>query len=323
MKNLLIFGLATILGAAATGCSNVELKPTTITPLYSIVDKYPDMSAARRDSVMKADSVVLEAMMSYLGKAPVTDTTLMEFATSPATEIFTPAVDSVFPTIRPLENTLGLILANANTHGFKLPHRRYAAVVWGNYKSIVFTDSCMLIVLNHYLGANYKGYAGWPEYMRLSKTPKRLAYDIVEALVANEYPYRRADNSTVLSRIVYEGAITLAKVKLVPNGTLAEALGYTNEQLEWLYNHESELWNALVGKNLLYSTSEDVAEKLVSPAPSTPLLSPYSPGRVGRYLGYCILISYLENNSTTSLPALLKPEFYDNPSLLVESAYGG
>ena len=323
MKKILMYAAAAIMGATFAGCSQVELKPTPITPLYSSLAKYPGMTATQRDSFMRTDSTELLAMMQYLGKGPVDDATLMEFATSPAMKVFTPAVDSVFPKIRPIENTLGMILANAKTHGFDFPKRHYAAVVWGNYKSIVFTDSCMLLALNHYLGADDAGYAAWPAYMRLDKTPKRMAYDIVEALVANEFPYVRTPESTVLSRIVYEGAITLAKIKLVPNGTLSEALGYTTEQLEWLYNHESELWNALVGRNLLYSTSEDVAEKLVSPAPSTPLVSPYSPGRVGRYIGYCILVSYLENNSTTSLPHLLTPEFYDNPSLLVESAYGG
>lgn len=321
MKKLLLIGITTALATIFAGCSQTEFKPAEIAPIYKSLEQYPKMDSAQRDSFMHKNALELNAMNGYLGKGPVNGTTMMEFATSPAVKIFTPAVDSVFPKIQPVEKTLGLILANANTLGLGLPKRHYAAVVWGNYKSIVFTDSCMLIALNHYLGADYEGYSGWPEYMRLGKTPKRLAYDIAEAMVANTFPYERKPSSTALSRMVYEGAITLAKMKLVPDAALSEALGYTDKQLEWLHDHESEIWNVLVGRDLLYNTSEDIVEKLVSPAPSTPLISPVAPGRVGRYLGYCILTSYLKNNSSTPLPYIFTPDFYNNPSLLVESGY--
>ncbi len=323
MKKFFLYVLAAIAATAIAGCTQVEMTPTPITPIYKLLEEYPSMNQSRRDSLMCSDSLLLDAMLKFIGKGNVNDTVLMEYATSPAMKVFAPAADSIFPKIQPLENTLGAILNNAKKHGFDLPERHYAAVVWGNFKSIVLTDSCMLIALNHYLGADYEGYAGWPEYMRRDKTPKRIAYDMAEALIANEFPYKRTSESTVLSRLIYEGALTMAKIKLVPYGTPAEALGYTDEQLEWLEAHESELWNVLVRDGLIYSTSENVATKLVNPTPSTSQLSPLAPGRAGRYIGYRILMSYIENNSATSLQYLLSPDFYDKPALLTESAYGG
>ncbi|MDE6317453.1 MAG: hypothetical protein K2L73_03535, partial [Muribaculaceae bacterium] len=95
------------------------------------------------------------------------------------------------------------------------------------------------------------------------------------------------------------------------------------EQIQCLDDHQRELWTEMMNKKLVYSTSDDVMSKLIDPAPATTILSPYSPGRVGRYIGYCIIVSYLQSNSTTTLSELLSPEFYNNPRILIESAYGG
>lgn len=315
-----------VLAAAATiagGCAKVELTPVNIAPLYSLFEHYDSMPEARRDSILHVDSLAISAMMSYMGHDTVSDSTLSDWANSAAVRIFTPAVDSVYPSLRPLGEEFAIILANAAKEGFSLPKRQYAATVWGMSKSMVLTDSVMLIALNHYLGADYPGYHGWPEYMRTVKTPKRLPYDFTEALLANAYPYRQGAESTVLSRLVYEGALVMAKIKLVPEGNLAEALGYDRRQMEWLSSHSSEIWNTLVRGNMLYSTSTDIADRLTTPSAVTAILSPEAPGRAGRYIGYQIVLSFMENNATTPLPSLLQPEFYANPSLLIESAYSG
>ncbi|MDE6300601.1 MAG: hypothetical protein K2M19_02670 [Muribaculaceae bacterium] len=323
MKNL--FVILTIAASALlpTACKQVTVTPTPITPLYSTLDDFKSMDSIARDSVMKADAAQIKAFMQVVGCDSVTDSALVAWSRSRVVEAFTPEVRKVYPTLGSLETMLSIILDNAKNQGLELPRRNYAAVVWGLQKSIVFNDSTMMIALNHYLGNDYEGYQGWPEYLRMGKTPERLPYDIVEALIASQYPYQQTDSSTVLSRIVYEGALTLAKIRIVPEGSLQHALGYDNAQLQWLDDHQSELWQNMVGKKLVYSTSEDTMHKLIDPAPSTSLLSPYSPGRVGRYLGYCIIVSYLQSNTIDKLPTLLSPEFYNNPRLLIESAYGG
>lgn len=323
MKKLLsvIISLAAFL--LPTACSETHHAPIKIVPLYSTLDAYKGLDSVARDSVLTADSATLKAFMQVIGVDTINDSTLLAWSRGRVVEAFTPEVLHIYPDVKPLENMLSLILYNAETQKLQLPEMNYAAVVWSLRKSIVFNDSTMLIALNHYLGSDFDGYQGWPEYLRMGKTPERLPYDIAEALVAHRYPYQKTDSSTVLSRIIYEGALTLAKIRLVPEGSLQNALGYDDPQLQWLKDHQSELWQAMVSKKLVYSTSDDTMHKLVDPAPATTLLSPYSPGRVGRYLGYCILVSYLQSNAVDGLPYLLSPEFYNNPRLLIESAYGG
>lgn len=319
MKQILtgVISLAAILCTALTACDRVVIAPRSVEPLYKELAAYNTMPAAQRDSFVRADSMALTAMFGFLDGSRPTDSVLERWSQSAPVRVFTPAVDSVFRSLKSIEANIGRIETNARTNGFVLPNRRFAAVVWGSPKSVVLTDSCVLIALNHYLGEKYAGYAGWPEYMRRQKTPEQLPYDVTEALVATEFPYRPGHDATLLSRIAYEGALIMTKVKLVPQGSLSGALGCSTEDLQWLEQHQSDIWNRLVAKELLYSTSSEVASRLVDPAPNTSLLGTDVPGRAGRFLGYYLILQYLQSNPETSLPSLLQPDFYNNPVVLI------
>ncbi len=320
IKSIALIALSTL----AVSCNRVDYKPQHINDLYNTLAHWDATDSLSRDSILNADSLELKAMFNVLGVEKPTDSILTAWASTAAVKIFTPAVDSVYPNLRNLEEQLGTILYNAGKENLDIPRRRYAAVVWGNMKSIVFTDSVMLIALNHYLGADYSGYRHrWPAYARNEKTPENLPYDIAEALVATRYPYKADHNATALSRMLYEGALICAKLALVPEGNLAGALGYTDKELQWVEVNSGQLWQTMISKHLLYDTSEMTADRLVERAPSTNILSPEAPGRVGRYMGYAIICAYLEQDSKTTLLDMLNPEFYHSESVLIESGFSG
>lgn len=303
-------------------CTKVVTKPTPVIPLYKSLEEYSGMTSSQRDSVIKVDSLPLSVMFGYLGISEHPDNAILErWSKSDVVKVFTPAVDSVFHNLDDIEMKLAHILESCNHDSLDIPHRHYAAVVWGNMRSIVMSDSCMLIALNHYLGKDFPGYSHLPEYMRATKNAEQIPFDICEALIANRYPYKHNEESTVLSRMLYEGAVIVAKTRLLPYSDPAKCMGYTDEQLTWLSNNRANIWKKLVAGNLLYSTSKADVESIVCPAPYTLPLGSDSPPRAGRYIGYTIVMSYLQNNSVTKLPQLLSPAFYDNPSILIEAAY--
>ena len=306
---------------AVTSCNRSYAPAADINPLYKTLADCDTLSESAMDSLLKSDRQVIDAMFAFMGHDTVTAQTLHEWSQSAAVRIFTPAVDSIYPDISPLRQSLGNILANAKAEGLNLPQRRYAAVVWGNLKSIAISDSVMLIALNHYLGADYPGYSRWPAYARADKTPAMLPYDIVEALVATSYPYDSGGDATVLSRLLYEGALIEAKMQLVADADLATALGYTQSQLDWAEHNRADLWDMLVSRKMLFDTSRRTAEQLCLPAPSTSILEPYVPPRIGRYIGYTIVRAYIDNKGVDSLTAILAPVFYNSTTTLNESGY--
>lgn len=321
------------------GCRDVVLTPQPVQPFYKTIASFKDYSDVEKDSVLRADSLEIDLMLQILGKKFVWHEDTLKNAKDKSPEFenqnkiplvkdvmaeisrtiqpFIPAVDSVYSSLDGLEDNLGMILENAKDLGIYIPERKYAAVVWSLKLPLVTTDSIMFIALNHFLGEDFPGY-GWVERYNLpSKTPEQLPYAITEALIGVQYPYQWEESSTALSRMMYEGAMTYIKLKLVPNATLSKTLGYTTDQLEWLDRHYKEMWETVIGKNMIYSTSRFLTERLVNPAPNTSIISPEYPGRAGRYLGYRLILNYMENNAKTPLTKLLSPEFYNNPSELV------
>lgn len=311
-RNILIALVAAII-AASCSAPRHDGEPQEVASVYKLFED--GASVVVPDSIRPA----YEAFMTVVG-ADAADPG--QWAASPVVKVFTPDVDSVFPSLGSLEVALGDALARAAAEGVVLPQRRYAAVVWGRPESIMFCDSVMLIALNHYLGADYAGYTGMPVYRRASKTPARLSLDVVEALLGTQYPYELAQDATVLSRLLYEGAQAALRMR-VAACSAAEALGYTDGEYALLREHETELWRMLVGRNLLYSTLPADADRLVEPAPATALLAQQAPGRAGRFIGYRIVQSYLDGHPDVSPVSLLSPAFYSSDSALRESGYTG
>jgi len=320
MKQILtcVISLVAVLSIIFSGCGGDDAPPCAIKPIYKYLAEYSSMSAERRDSFVRADEVCLASMFGFLNGSAPSDSILEKWSESPQVKVFTPAVDSVYGSLDAVETDLGDIIYNATKYGFKLPYRHFAAVVWGNMKSIVLTDTCVLIALNHYLGADYAGYESWPKYIRSQKAPEQLPYDVAEALVATEFPYRPGNDATLLSRMCYEGALVIAKDMLVSNSTQAGALGYTEDELQWLERHHDDIWNRLVAKELLYTTSPDVVSRLVDLSPGTSILGSDVPGRAGRFLGYNLVKKYMQRNPDTTIPSLLEPSFYNNPAVMIE-----
>ena len=313
MKRLLPLIFLSLVVACSKSSRQADAPEAEVVPLYSYIAS---------GHVPDSDSTVLRAFMRTVSEEPLTPELVEAWMSSQAVSVFTPDVDSVFTDTAYVARSLGGILANAESQGLALPRRLYATVVYGRPESVLFVDSVMLVALNHYLGADYPGYSHWPVYMRLGKTPQALPYDLAEALVATSYPYSlEGGDATALSRMIYEGVLTHAKMSLVPDGSLGDALGYTDAQMRWLEENEGSIWRSIIHRQLLYDTSESTADRLVAPSPEVSVVEPAAPGRVGRYIGSRIVSAYLADHPDATLPQMLSPEFYKGNSVLINSQY--
>ncbi len=320
----LIFAVAvTALFSCSRSGKTDNAVPEPVAPLWSVMRDYNSYEPTLRDSVFVVYEPEFKAFMKTVSDDSLSEVLVSAWSASLPVEIFTPAVDSVYPSVEDIEWLLGNILGRASDAGIEFPRRRYAAVVYGRPESILFVDSVMLIALNHYLGVDYPGYSHWPVYRRLSKTPQNLPYDIAEALVATSYPYTaEGEDATLLSGMLYQGALVAAKMELVGSeANLAEALGYSTAELERLEGMESEIWRTIVGEKMLYDTSESMADRMLSTAPAVRVSGNMWPPRVGRFIGYKIIKAYQEKHPDTPLEELLAPDFYLSPSALADAGY--
>ncbi len=269
------------------------------------------------DSSMRYAASVLFGLSGY---GELTDSSVAVYAKSPAIALHGHAVDSVWRDMSELQNAVGTVKAN---FADLFPDRRFPGIyaVVSPFNQSVFTlDSILFVGLNHYLGVDYVPYSYFPDYIRKRKIPLRVAPDIAEALVRREFPYSpRSQYPTVLSRLLYEGAVVEAVIRLTGLDEHA-VLAYDGQQAEWLEDNEHEIWNAIVGRKYLFSSDSQLAAMLVNISPVTTVIHTDCPGYAGRYIGHRIVLSYLSNNDV-SLEVLLSPAFYEGDNTLSLSRY--
>ena len=106
---------------------------------------------------------------------------------------------------------------------------------------------------------------------------------------------------------------------MFPTVPAQDILGYSKEQYKWATSHESAVWHKLIEKNMVYNNSEDVIRRMMDETPFTRDFGNDSPGRLGVFLGFQIVQSYMKTHPGTTMKDLLK--MTDSQKFLKESGY--
>jgi hypothetical protein len=161
---------------------------------------------------------------------------------------------------------------------------------------VIYTDSLLLISLDLYLGKNHKFYE-FPEYLKQNFEPNQILPDIVTSFSTTKIPF--GNNKNFLSQMIYAGKQLYLKDLLLPQTSDAEKIGYNQEQITWCKENESYMWRYFIQEELLYSNDSKLPSRFINTAPFSKFyleIDNDSPGRVGTWIGWQIVRSYMENN---------------------------
>ncbi len=223
------------------------------------------------------------------------------YAASAPVRVFQPDVDSLLAPLDSVERILGHALA---AYGDSL--LRLMAVVSPYNQSVCFHrgGGYVFIALNHYLGRDYAGYAGrFPAYMLHRKDLRRLPSDVMETVMASVSPEQIRPGATFLNRMLYSGALAYCVLQTMPEGTPESVvLGLTDSQWQWCVDNEERLWRSLIERQLLYSSDPAVADRLLRPAPASPLLGPSAPGQAACFIGLRVVQAFAGKYSGKATP---------------------
>lgn len=167
-----------------------------------------------------------------------------------------------------------------------------------DYKnSIIYADSLLLVGLDNYLGEGHHFYEGIHKYVRKNFERGQIVVDAAAEIAKRQI--NRTKERTFLSHLILYGKELYLKDLLVPSKTNAQKIGYTDAELTWAEENESQIWRYFVEKDLLYSTDLELLERFVLPSPYSKFyleLDNESPGRLGQYIGWQIVRAYMKNN---------------------------
>ena len=217
------------------------------------------------------------------------------------------AVDSVFEDFSRTESEIFNFYQHLKYYYKALKTPRLITVLSDvDYRNkVVVTDSIVLIALDTYLGADHEFYASFYDYIKQNLNKDQIVSDLATAYA--ERLIYQSKRSTFLEEMIYFGKQLYLKDLLIPFKEDNKKIGYFPEQYEWAQDNEFYIWQYFVEKELLYETDRKLLARFIIPAPFSRFnleLDSESPGRLGQYIGWKIVKSYMKNNTTPLLEML-------------------
>lgn len=161
---------------------------------------------------------------------------------------------------------------------------------------VIYTDSLLIISLELYLGKEHKFYQ-FPKYLKQNFEQKQIMPDVVSSFSTNKIA--SVTDKTLLSQMIFFGKQLYLKDLLLPDYNDADKMGYTPAQIAWCEENESYMWRYLLENEMLYSDDSKLGNRFINPAPFSKFyleIDNESPGRVGAWIGWQIVRSYVKNN---------------------------
>jgi len=178
-----------------------------------------------------------------------------------------------------------------------------------DYESkVIYADSLLFISLDMYLGTKDKVYDDFPEYLKQNYNKSQLVVDIAKS-IADKY-YRPKRERLFLNNCIIEGKKKYLLDVFLPMVSDERKMGYTKDQLEWSEANELPIWTYFMEKDLLFSSNSTLYKRFIADAPFSKFylnIDKESPGKIGSWIGWQIVRSYMKNNNVT-LQQLLHTE---------------
>lgn len=189
----------------------------------------------------------------------------------------------------------------------------YTAIGEMDYNAkAIYSNDKLVIALEMFLGKDHRFYKGIeiPEYITQHFEPRQMMPEIASSFALGVIPVQ--NDGTFLSQMIYYGKeLYLKDVLLGDSYTDAEKIAYTPEQIAWSKDNESYIWEYFVANQLLYSTNSKLPSQFLNLAPYSKFyleIDNESPGRIGRWIGWQIVRSYMENNEKVTLQEMIKTD---------------
>lgn len=187
-----------------------------------------------------------------------------------------------------------------------------------NYSTIT-DDSLLAIGLDNYLGGDFEIYPqiGIPEYKFEKFDREFMVTDAMKAWLTTEF--EESGTKNMLEQMIAQGKIIYLLEVFFPKLPPHQKFNYVEEELTWCEKNEGDIWFHLVDMELLYTNESFKIRKYLGDAPFISGFPEGSPGRVGQWVGYKIVKSYVENHPEMELNELMKEE--NAAQLLQQSKY--
>lgn len=232
------------------------------------------------------------------------------------------AVDSVFSDTLTLNREI--IQSFKYFHHYFPSHDSLQIYSWvSNFESlnsITVSGNTILVALDLYLGAKSRFYKTAPQYLKDFFDKRYLVSDIMQHYFQSNIPFLK--DNTLLSSMLYYGKIHYLTSLMIPYQKSDIVIKYTPAKMQWCYENEGNVWAYFVENKLLFSSQHQNKQRFIEEAPFSKFYTEFdtkTPGRIGQWLGWRIIESYMKSHPEMSLTDLINEQ--DAQKILRESRY--
>ena len=177
--------------------------------------------------------------------------------------------------------------------------------VSGFVTPIFFEEELVGIGADMYLGSDYEYYNRVVyDYQKQTMRKECIPVDVISAYLFRILPYT-SDKSRLLDQMMYRGKVMYLTAQIFDELPGYEVMGWTKEQWKWCEENERAIWHLVMDKRDLFKTESLVLTSYLNDGPFTSEVSQDAPGRLGIWLGWRIVESYMEHNENVSLQELM------------------
>lgn len=175
----------------------------------------------------------------------------------------------------------------------------------------VLTSSGLAVGLQLYLGKDFPAYHTqyiqdiYPAYISRRFEPAYIPVNCMKNIINDLFEDSSA-RLPLVEQMIEAGKRLYVLDKLLPQ--LADSLksGYTQLQLDGCEKNENLIWAYFVQNDLLFVTDPSIIRDYMNDGPRTQNLGEASPGFIGQFVGWKIVLKWMDEHTTTTLTELMQ-----------------
>ena len=172
------------------------------------------------------------------------------------------------------------------------------------YGNVVTKDG-LAIGLQLYMGAESSWYFSeqintiYPTYISRQFAPEYIVVNSVQNIL-NDYDPLVLNGKQLIEQMIEIGKRQYILSQCLPNASDTLLLGYTGNQLKAIEDNKGDIWTFLSSQNRLFSVDPSLTSAILREAPYNDYFGEAIPGNVGKYIGYRMVQSWMNQQKGTS-----------------------
>jgi len=259
----------------------------------------------------------------FLGNKPLDSLQieqLKSYVTNPFLKELYEQSKTVFPNLKEENHQLSEAFRHVKYYYPSFDYPKVYSYISGTQDPAYFQDQIVMLSIDRYLGSGNQVYQklGTPRYKQYSMSKDFIVRDVLMEMAQHFVPPITAD-AKLLEHMIYQGKLLYFIKSMHPDMTNQVLYSQTEPHLDWLAENENRLWMYYIENELLYKSDYIAYNKFINDAPFTAVLGDDSAPRTGIWLGYQIVLSYMDHHQEITFQDLMKMN--DAQKILQQSFY--